>query len=97
MTLLFFLINILFCKKNKVGQIPSDVAGTSCKELFEEVKQLKVVVIGKWEVGKTTLVKKILSSTSRTSIKIPKPKRTDGVEMHQWEIENTMIQVILFK
>ena len=29
------------------------------KEIFDEIKQLKVVIVGKAEVGKTTLVKRI--------------------------------------
>ncbi len=36
------------------------ISNGKCKSLFEDIKQLKIVILGKAEVGKTTLVKKIL-------------------------------------
>ena len=67
------------------------VSNGKCLSLFEDIKQLKVVILGKAEVGKTTLLKKILKSKENIKEKISnklkseKDKRTDGIETYEWK------------
>ncbi len=93
-------INIL----NKEGKSCKDVclSNGKCKSLFDDIKQLKVVILGKGEVGKTTLLKKILKPKQnlkekmKNKITSERDKRTDGIEMHEWTTglnNNNMIQL----
>ena len=43
----------------KDGKSCADVASGECVSLFQDLKQVKVLVLGKENVGKTTLVKRI--------------------------------------
>jgi len=76
------------------------ISNGKCLSLFEDIKQLKVVILGKAEVGKTTLLKKILKPQENTKVKIinklksEKDKRTDGIEMYEWNTgSNNIIQL----
>ena len=77
------------------------ISNGKCLSLFEDIKQLKVVILGKAEVGKTTLVKKILkpqedfwNQVYNNFFQSEKDKRTDGIEMYEWNTgSNNIIQL----
>jgi small GTP-binding protein len=84
----------------KSGKSCADLAWGDCVSLFQDLKQVKVLVLGKENVGKTTLVKritgdwglrnKIKSFTLGKGTRVP----TDGIEMKRWEptdMENTVV------
>ena len=69
------------------------MAQGKCKKLFVNLVQMKVVIIGKENIGKTALVKRIhkawgFANSLRTKF-LGKGKResTDGVEMSVWQPE----------
>ena len=70
-------------------------SGNECSELFTETRQIKVVVVGKANIGKTSIVKRIkkdwgflnrvVSSAKGVGRRIP----TDGIEIHRWSHPKT--------
>ena len=85
---------------SKKGQSCGDVAEGDCVNLFKEQKQVKILILGKENVGKTTLLKRITgdwgmgswikSYTLGRDTRIP----TDGIDMKKWqpkEMENTFL------
>jgi GTPase SAR1 family protein len=86
----------------KDGETCADIATGDCLKLFEDLKLVKVLVLGKENVGKTTLVKRIIgewkignrikSFAFGADTRIP----TDGIEMKQWKPEGMKHTVIYF-
>lgn len=79
--------------ENNYGYTCKDLATPSseCRKLFEDFKQLKVVILGNQKVGKTTLVRRLLKFPEKSFLKkswdtffFKENDRTDGIEMHRW-------------
>jgi small GTP-binding protein len=80
----------------------ADIATGECLKLFEDLKLVKVLVLGKENVGKTTLVKRIIrewkignkfnSFLFGGDTRIP----TDGIEMKKWKPEEMKNTVVYF-
>jgi small GTP-binding protein len=90
--------NLTNIEKN--GKSCAEIATGECISLFKDLKQIKVLVLGKENVGKTTLVRRIIGdwgiSSRLRSLTIGSDVRTstDGIEMKQWklkELENTIV------
>ena len=69
-----------------------DLASGSCRDLFQDLKIVKVLILGKENVGKTTLLKRILKNWNSKEERIS----TDGIDMKKWkpwnrEFENTEV------
>lgn len=86
-------LNIL----NNANQSCKDLAIGKCKSLFEDISLLKVVVVGKGKVGKTTLVNRILeqrNSTLERAMDFISSSRTEGIQAHKWKAgANNQIQI----
>src|SRR5215469_16331158 len=86
----------------KQGQSCADVAEGDCITLFKDLKQVKVLVLGKENVGKTTLVRRIIGDWGLGSwakgIAFGKDTRipTDGIDMKQWIPEGMESTVVYF-
>jgi hypothetical protein len=75
---------------------PSEVAHfgwNSCQEYLEELtrgsfqnRRFKLFITGLGEVGKTTLLKALMSPEDRASVKIGKDDRTFGVDVTEWDV-----------
>jgi GTPase SAR1 family protein len=86
----------------KEGESCANIATGDCLKLFEDLKLVKVLVLGKENVGKTTLVKRIIGEWNIGNIvmsfvfgadaRIP----TDGIEMKQWKPDGMKHTVIYF-
>ena len=61
-----------------------DLASGSCRDLFKDLKIVKVLILGKENVGKTTLLKRILGNWNSKEKRIS----TDGIDMKQWKPRN---------
>src|SRR5689334_12160871 len=78
----------IFFSPVKDGKTCVDVAAKNCRELFLHNRQMKVVILGVEEVGKTSIVKRLKKEwsllDSLASTFSSNGTRTDGVEIHQW-------------
>jgi len=74
---------------SQIHKTASDVAKGFCCSLFVNVKQLRVVVIGRENVGKTFLIKRLTNQWTLKDKALAKVSRgtrksTDGVHMQLW-------------
>jgi small GTP-binding protein len=84
----------------KIGKSCVDVATGECIQLFKEVRHVKVLILGKENVGKTTLMRRVtgnwgIASRLRSAALGSNTRiQTDGIDMVAWkpkEMENTVL------
>lgn len=69
--------------KNRLNLNCREMAFGKCFHYFNNIRMLKVSLLGSSEVGKSTLIRKMMSSAKLKG----KIQKTDGIEMHEWNIE----------